>query len=852
MNGGATTNWDTLTGGSVNATLDTYAISNNTTLLIDTDSYQCANHSLAFGSLDTVTYAGVGGRLKIDGKNVRVIPFNTGTGTVPAIGTAVTQGGVSATLLGVWSSWQTEPLAAAAAMPATGWIKVKNKTGGNYAAGLLMGVVATATGPDVVGWIEVRGADLAAITVPRIGVFETDGDWFELGTTNGTRGQILQCPTTATVAGVFPGVWIETAAASGIYERFAGCGSMVNLATNPTDERGKIIWQTAAGIRIGSDGVNNVGFLPPTGCKVRIPNVILTCCTRTVSGSGPRVLPNATLATRQEFVTTSAGDVQLVGCVMNWYGAFSQAFRVKLLNVAISDTLLLSEIASPMDATNVTVAPTQTQLNFALNMASCFAGGVMAQMTLVRFSQAASGAYACVMNFCQAIAFDAVRAISLTTRTNATTGLWTITQSQNCTWNNAQLVGGRVLQSACKNNVWTNTRYADLFAGTTTATNPFYAFDCSNSCDGIKVDGLDFYDISNVHPYNGICSASACYSTTVRRIGTRVAPLNLGSANASGLIFNGAGNCDGIRLQRIYVINTRTGTWNFLNSDNNVSIENVYSDYADASVIAALNCTAKSVALVGTTTGQISVYGTHWKTSYTSATVGKIEILCNEPTSASAAQCAITSGLPQFNSAGQVALTVVGQQIIWEMPFFALGLTALANLAPTLTGTTTGNLTYEFQHDTGAGYNGLWLVLNAANLLAVGAINPLVGIKLKVRVTCATAAAGNLLTNIAIPAVTTAVDQGDSLYPLDLLTVTLSGLQVGTDIVVLLAGTGTIVTAVDQHISSSYNYDYTTAGVAVDIGFHKAGFVPQYIRNFTLPASNASLPITQVTDRNYV
>ena len=47
-NTGGTVNWDTLSGGSTNATLDTYTISNGTTLLIDTGSYQCANHSTAF------------------------------------------------------------------------------------------------------------------------------------------------------------------------------------------------------------------------------------------------------------------------------------------------------------------------------------------------------------------------------------------------------------------------------------------------------------------------------------------------------------------------------------------------------------------------------------------------------------------------------------------------------------------------------------------------------------------------------------------------------------------------------------------------------------------------------------
>ena len=37
-NSGGVERWDSKSGGSVNATLDSYAISNGTTLLIDTDT----------------------------------------------------------------------------------------------------------------------------------------------------------------------------------------------------------------------------------------------------------------------------------------------------------------------------------------------------------------------------------------------------------------------------------------------------------------------------------------------------------------------------------------------------------------------------------------------------------------------------------------------------------------------------------------------------------------------------------------------------------------------------------------------------------------------------------------------
>ena len=849
-NSGGVENWDSKTGGSVNATLDSYTISNGTTLLIDTDTYQCANHSTAFGSVDTVTFSGTGGKLKVDGTNVRVIPYNTGTGNVPAIGTTISQGGVSATLLGVWSGWQAEPTAAAAAMPASGYIKVKNKTGGDFAAGALTGIGASATGADVVGWIEVRGADTAAVTVPRLGAFEVTGDWFELGTTNGTRGQVIPCPTTATVAGVFPGVWIETASGSGVYERFSGAGSIVALSTIPTDERGKIVWQTTSGIRIGSDGTNNVGFLPPTGCKVRIPNVIFTCCTRTASGSGPRVLPNATLATRQEFVTTAAGDIAIDKAVLQWYGNFLQAYRADVTNSAVSDSLILQEIAGPINVDNVIVSPTQAQLNFALYMLSCFAGGTVQNALFTRFSLATSGAYVSICNYSKGVTFSNVKSQTLLNRGYATAGTWSATQTVDCTWDNCTNIGGRMTHVGAQRTTITNHHHADNFSGTTGTGNPHYALDFATGCVGWKVDGVDFMGLTNVHPYNGIVNTSACYNWKLRNIGSTSSALNMGSANACGVIINGGGNNDTGLIQRCYASNTRSGPYAFLNSDNNITIETVAGDYADTSVIAALNTIAKGVRLTGATTGQTSVYGTHWKDSFTSATVGKIEILCNEPTTASAAQCAITSGSPKFNSAGQVALTVVGQQVTWEMPYFAKGHTALANLAPTLTGTNTGNLTYEFQYDKGAGYNGTWLTLNATNLNGAGAIAPATGVKLKVRATCATANAGNLLTQIAIPTVTDSTAQNEQ-YPLDTITLTLTDLVAGSDVTILAAGTETVRATQEENAGTTYAYTYETPE-SVDIAVYNPGYMPFFIRGYSLGSSNASLPCAQVADVSYL
>lgn len=81
--------------------------------------------------------------------------------------------------------------------------------------------------------------------------------------------------------------------------------------------------------------------------------------------------------------------------------------------------------------------------------------------------------------------------------------------------------------------------------------------------------------------------------------------------------------------------------------------------------------------------------------------------------------------------------------------------------------------------------------------------------------------------------------------------VTLTGLKTGSDIVVLAAGTSTERLNIDANAGTTYAYNYSDSGTSVDIGVFKAGYIPFYVRSFTLPASSSSLPIAQATDRNY-
>lgn len=842
--------YDQKTGGSVNATLDTYTISNESTLVIRTDTYACLNHSSAFGSLDNVAYSGIGGEVIIDPTYVRYVAYTVGSGNSPAFGAAISQGGVSGVFLGVWANWQSEPIVPGAAIPASGFIKIGGVAGGAFSAGALTGITATCSGADLQAWIEVRSAETATISVPRVGKFSSVSAWFDLGVTTGVAGQVIPCPTTNTVAGVWAGAFIETSPGSGVYDRFWGAGSQVPLSTTPTDARAKLVWQTTSGLVLGFNGTNNVGYLPVAGCKVRIPAVILTNCTRTAGfGSGPRVLPNTSLGTRAEFFTGQGGDVDLSGVVAQWYCNFSTPYSINVSNSIINDTLLVTENIGAT-VSQCIVSPTQAQNGNTPFSASNLLNSLIQNSTFCRFALSTTNDNIFSFVFGEDCDVSGVVVSTLTDRVASVNG-FRFTNNINLNVSGCTQIGARMFTNACRGTRISDCLHADRLVATTTA-NSQNAFHSAGSTDITIEDCGAIPGISNIHPYNAWAYVEACRGGVVRDMGSFASPLDGGSANQTGYGIDIFAAPQRLKIQRCYFANTRLGVFASANETNGAILEHVFGDYADTSAIALTRATVRSCGFVGTTGGQTSVYGSHWSTQFTSLTAGIINFMCNEPTADTLSQVYVAAGTPKYNGTGQILMTVVGQQIICEMPYFAIGITALANSALSLVGTNAGNLSYEFQYDIGAGYNGTWLTANATNFTAVGAIDPAVGIKIKLRVTCVTANASNALTNIRITTVTTSTAQSTNLYPLDTITLTLTGLVSGSDVVVRAAGTSTILASVDSNAGTTWAYVYETP-VAIDVDVIKPGYVPKpLLRNYTPSAQDSSLPVSQLLDRNYI
>lgn len=171
----------------------------------------------------------LGGNLTIDGTTIWELPFSSSTGNVPtqaALGSNGVTGGTSGAtgeLTRVWATGSLTPAASGGAMPATGYVKLRTRTG-NFQSGetvtLPGGATIVLSGAGKRSWLHVVGAASGVLTQTRLSTVTMQGDWYELGTTDGTDDQTIQLPVREEITAV----QIETSAGSGVYEWWANGG----------------------------------------------------------------------------------------------------------------------------------------------------------------------------------------------------------------------------------------------------------------------------------------------------------------------------------------------------------------------------------------------------------------------------------------------------------------------------------------------------------------------------------------------------------------------------------------------------------------------------------------------------
>ncbi len=837
---------------------DTYNI-NGGTLTIDQDSRVGLNQTTS-ASLGPVTIsASLGGTVNIDGTLVRIIPYNSGSGNVPAWNTTISQGGASGLLIGVYSSLTAASTATGAAMPASGYIKIKQWNSTPYTSGALTGIGASATGADVVGWLEIVGDDASTVTANRLGAFNITGAWYQIGTTNGTSNQTMQIPSSGLLQHV-AGVFIEQTVGGEDYEFYPNAGIVTTTGTEAA--RGKCVWIDNTGlVRIGNSGAATNGYTPVTGLKVVIGNVFLRCCT--TAARTANVIPNATIATRYDFTTTGGGVVNLDKCDMAWYLSCTQAYSVDVSNSGFVDGILLSEVAQPMTFTNMGVGnkPTTALVVAPLTMTQCLAGGTFTDCRFQRVATAANNSTQVILTDCDGFTFTRMQTRYAALRAHTLPTSITATRVANTTFDTTRIIDGQFSLVTCTNVTINDTIYIGQVSGTTGTGQPCTAFLLTSNCLNVTIDGLTL-PVTNTHPYTALFSigVAGCTNTDIRNIGTYASPLSLGSANATGLIFTltTAAVAVNTRVQRVYCSNTRTGIMTGDNSSKGLTMDNVFGDYADASgVSAVINMTQRGQGETKALTAQTGVYGTHWLDYFTSTTAGRLAIVMNEPTAETISQVTLSNGAA-FTAAGGLYMPVIGHKAVFETPDYIIGHTAFQNSAGIMAGGTVGNYRFRYQIDLndGNGYSA-WSTqgtsANTATALNAETIDPILGFKLKLEIETTTTNATAITSFYFLTSSTTTTQAYQ--YPLDPVDVTysFSGLEIGTEVVLFDSTNAELKREVIA--GTTFEYDYTWTGTDTTGNYAliwKDDKYPIKFTGITLGNTSVDVPISQSDDLVYL
>jgi hypothetical protein len=855
---------------------EAFTIQAGAVFTIDSDTRDGKNSAAArAGAISSFTMtAATGGKVVLDGSKVKYIKYDglQGTPNVPAAGTIIA--GVTSSaygeLMNISSAISAIPTAAGSAMPATGIIKFKSITG-TFQDNEIIEIqgstdLCTANGLQRTGWIEVVMEDTQTITIGRAQEFVANNDdvsyWFESETTgSGSAHQQIQFPNYGGANFFLAGCWVDEAA-NGTWEFWpaciAGTGTFWSAANMLAEAKNKFCECLGGGIiRFGGNGTTAWGKIPTSGAKFRIPNILLKSALAASRASDS--VPHATTTSRPDFTTTNAGSLRLNGCIGHWNIVTSQAYKVTLRNLALFDVFNISETASSMIFDNVhngNYIIAQDAACFIL--ANNYAGTTLTDCKFGRTGTIGNNDYGFSATYCNNMTFNRCHFQGRTLRTTAAAYPVYIGYCDGTTWNDCVIVGSGAYIFTSTNTTLNNTQYADNYAGISSVTNAALGAVLLANSNGVMINGFSWYTtVANQHPDTAIVYCTFAQNIKVRNIGTKASPLTAGSSNAMLYVCDDAGNSYNLQFKRVYLNLVATTFLRAVNSTKKVLIENCEANTTayKALVAGALDMDVKNTGVLSTGNGIVpaslaSIYGSTFAHIFTSSSAGRLQLIFNEPSAAYSAYVTTSfsttsTGTSGFNSGGGLALINNTDYAIFEFPYLIIGVDSFQNAAPTVT--TATNITSEYQINTGSGWSA-WKTLSQENIYGE-TVDEVAGFYFKLRFTCNSTNAANLLTLCTILTNSNSTAQGLQ-YPLDTNTVTFTGLPSGFDAVVLTAGTTTILAQVDNLAATSYVYTYSGAQT-VDIGFIKPGYKIKYIRNLSLTTTDSSIPVALESDRSY-
>lgn len=878
----ATITTDTYLDSAARTAGESWTINNGAKLTIRTDTrWHAGSPASMTGSLGSITGATTAtGILEVDGTKVRWMPFGSGSGNVPAIGTTITQGAVSGFLLSVHQDYIVAPAAVGSAMPTTGYIKFREVTGGQFSAGALTGIGASATAADRTGFIDIAIDNNASINMGAVGKIVTNGDWFYADTqTSGSAHQLIQLPVcgTGTSGNFYFAVQIETAAGSNEFKWWHGLmnpstsgDSMYSTNIIGTDARNTYYKSLADGtIQLGGDGTNLIGYVPPAGCRIRIPNIRFINVATGARATNTQPLAMSvgsafTISNNTKEITLNNVMITALTNSMSGTGIFianNSAFfsgTGRLQNIRESATVDNCSY-SALSASNSETLSNSVQCNFIVANSSAPVTATNLRITDCRGISAGSNSGA---SSASNLTFNNIQYSMLSTWYSEHAGMKFTTVSDS-TISNIYHTGNEIDISFCKNVTVNNLDYCIRQKGPLTAAASSHAMLAQITYpNNVKIDGVTHGfkgAYADLQPYSSYFNISGTLGPLViRNVGTRNAPLAAGSNSTyhcSDIAKLSAGSTN-IKLQRIYISNIRGGNPIVYSADSSSQdniIENVMClNYARSQYITAKQNAFKGLSGPADTDAGAFV-GTHYADFFISDTTGAIVWYGNQPSQLTAGENFIISpsGTSKYVSASaQILLSTNSDYAYSEMTYFVKGHTSFRNSAPVITGTNTNLVTYEYQIDTGSGWNGTWKTLSAANLTAES-ISP-TGFKLKFKFTKSSAGIAQI-TSVQVLTNTTVQAQADNLYTLDTAKLSFTGLITGSEVRCYVGSdpaTSVEIGGTEATGGSTFSFDQSVAGQEGYIVILAMGYQPIYLP-YTYKSTDDNILIQPVIDRNY-
>jgi hypothetical protein len=514
-------------------------------LTIDQDSRYGLNQNTS-AILGTITpSASLRGNVYFDSTLVRLIPYNTGSGNVPADGSTISQGGASGKLIGVYSALNVAPTTAGSAMPASGYVKIKQWNSVAFAAGALTGLTANATGADVVGWIEVVGQDASSIVHNRLNNVTYQGAWYEIGTVPGSpaRTDTYQIPTNGDTNQYHAGVQVETGSGTGIYEWWPVTPSSALVASVGTETtnsmRGKFCWISTSGVlRFGHDGTNSTGGgLPPAGAKIRIGNLFLvgaTSAARTVNAL------NATVANRFFPNTSSAGVFFMDKVSTTWRMnvlQFPQAITISNSAIYTTMTITTNSTQAILDTICISSNVAQTNTNTLL-MQSSSPGALITDSVLCVGTFGVASQNALQINSTNNV--EVLRSRLIATGDKFSTTSYSLNTSvcdniilEDCIFGVGGVALSQTIGLSC-----TNWGFYGAGGGRTDPSNAANLINVTNKCSDINFDYPTYYGITGAMQRNYIVSLSAgsVNGLTLKNLASYASPTDVGGTGQTDTV----------------------------------------------------------------------------------------------------------------------------------------------------------------------------------------------------------------------------------------------------------------------------------------------------------------------------